>query len=107
METTKTLSRVGALSFAKVMGIIYACLGLIGGLLYAVMLFIIGVAAIADSNDEGIMAIFGGCAALFGLPLIYGILGFLFGLLMAALYNFVAKRWGGVELTLQDHAGTA
>jgi hypothetical protein len=42
-----------------------------------------------------------GIGSLF-LPIIYGVFGFLGGLIAAAVYNLVAKWTGGVEITLTD-----
>ncbi len=36
------------------------------------------------------------------LPFIYALFGFLFTLFGAWVYNFIAQRIGGIELTLQD-----
>jgi hypothetical protein len=42
-----------------------------------------------------------GVGAIVFLPLIYGVLGAVMALVIAALYNFLAGWLGGVELTLE------
>ena len=42
-----------------------------------------------------------GAAAIIVLPIFYGVLGFVFSLIGAALYNVVASVVGGVELDVQ------
>lgn len=107
-----TIRRVGVLSVGKVMGLTYALFGLIVGGLFALFSFF-GAAfgtAMAESAGEAGGAIFGalfGVGAIIFLPIFYGILGFLGGVLGAAFYNLVAGAVGGVELELSGVPGTA
>ncbi|MEK7380533.1 MAG: DUF3566 domain-containing protein [Gemmatimonadota bacterium] len=39
-----------------------------------------------------------------GMPILYGICGFLFTAIGCALYNWVARMVGGIEVTLDDGA---
>jgi hypothetical protein len=81
------LKRVGVLSCGKVIGILYVFVGLIAGILFA----LIGV----------LSAAIGAAASGSNEPLVgYGILGFIGGIVGAALYNLVAKFVGGIELEL-------
>ncbi len=47
-----------------------------------------------------------GVAAFFGflilIPIFYGIFGFIGGLLVGVLYNWAAKKVGGIAFELQD-----
>ena len=104
MARTATLTQIGVLSFGKLMGAIYAGLGFIVGLLYGGIFLIMGGAALSGGEEEGFFALIGGCGAVILVPLFYGILGFLFGLLMACIYNFAAGRMGGLEMTFEDEA---
>ncbi len=72
---------------AKVIGILYGVLGVIGALFWFLGLMIAGrpVAAIA--------------ALIFG-PFIYGIVSFIITALGAWLYNEVPSRFGGVQFEL-------
>ncbi|MBN1787208.1 MAG: hypothetical protein JW806_02300 [Sedimentisphaerales bacterium] len=38
-------------------------------------------------------------------PLVYGILGFVGGIIVAALYNWCIKWVGGIKITLEDEGG--
>lgn len=88
------LKRIGVLSVGVILGIMYAIFGLIAGL------FISFFAIVAASvfPDAGFVGIFFGVGAVIALPIFYGILGFISGIIMAAMYNFVAKLTGGVEM---------
>jgi hypothetical protein len=39
---------------------------------------------------------------MFALPIFYALFGFLFTLFGAWMYNLIASRIGGIEVTLQD-----
>lgn len=97
------LRRIGALSCAKLMGMLYALLGLIVGV-FVSLFGLLGMAAGLAGGREGapgaaMGALFGVGAIIF-MPIVYGLIGFIGGLLMAWLYNFVARLAGGIELEL-------
>jgi len=92
------LKRVGVVSVAKIYGIIMAIIGLFVGILIA--LFGTGAAAIAGM--PGVVAISAGILSIILFPILYGIIGFLMGAIGAILYNFVADKVGGVELTFKE-----
>jgi hypothetical protein len=99
------LRRVGVLSCGKVMGILYAGMGLIFGAFFA-LISLAGVVIPQQgqgNNPMGFMLV-GGAAALIIAPIIYGILGFIGGIIMAALYNVVASIVGGLELEFDGGA---
>ncbi|MGH9861332.1 MAG: hypothetical protein ACRD5F_15030 [Candidatus Acidiferrales bacterium] len=84
----------------KVCAVLYALLGLVFGAfisLFSVLGFMGGAAA----GAEGAGAMLFGTAAIVVLPIFYGIIGAIGGVLMAAIYNFVAGLTGGLEITLQ------
>lgn len=96
------IRRIGAWSVGRVFGAIYAALGLLIGLVFAAISMV--GAGLMSGNDQipaGIGAMFGVGAVVF-LPICYGILGFLGGALMAALYNVFAGMVGGVEIDVQE-----
>lgn len=98
-----TLNRVGVLSAGKIMGVLYAVMGLIGGIflsLFAVM----GTALGSLQNQSSPEAAFGllfGIGAIIFLPIFYGVLGFVGGIILAAVYNLIARIIGGLELELE------
>ncbi|MEO8362318.1 MAG: hypothetical protein ABI672_19990 [Vicinamibacteria bacterium] len=87
------------MSVAKIMGVLYALIGLfIGGIvtLFSVLGTAFGGAATKDLGGLGII----GMAAVVIAPICYGVMGFIGGLIAAALYNLVAKVSGGIEIEL-------
>jgi hypothetical protein len=94
------ISKIGAVSLAKVMGVTYALFGLLIGGCFA--LVALAGASFAPASDEGAAAgMFGamfGVGAVIFLPIFYGVMGFIGGLIGALIYNVVAGMIGGVEL---------
>jgi hypothetical protein len=99
------IRRFGVWSVARLSGTLYAALGLIIGVIVALVSLVgLGLSsAMSESGAPGsgaIGALFGVGAVVF-LPLLYGCLGLIGGALMAWLYNLFAGWVGGVEMDVQ------
>ena len=94
------LKSVGVMSVAKTMAVLYAALGLLGGLIFFVITTVWGE-MMKSGASSGMFPAIGGAAAIVVFPLLYGCIGFVGGAIMAWLYNMVAKGSGGVELDLE------
>lgn len=93
------IKRIGPLSLAKIMGVLYGAIGLILGCIFALFSLIgagIGAAA-GDGDPAWLGAIFGVGAVIF-LPLFYGGVAFVMGAIIAALYNLFAGLVGGISI---------
>jgi hypothetical protein len=90
------INRVGPLSSAKVVGLLYAIVGLVFG---AIISLIAAMGSLGQGG--GAAGPFFGIGAVVFAPVAYGIMGFLMTLIMAALYNALAKLVGGVEIDLR------
>lgn len=90
------LKKIDAMSCGKVLGVAYAILGLIFGVIFA-LFSLLGL-----GGDSGGMfgAVFG-IGAVILMPILYGLCGLIGGLICAWVYNLAAKYAGGVELDLQ------
>ncbi len=94
---------VGVLSVAKIVGLIYGCLGLI----FAPVFLLIGLlGSFAGQQKTPFAGIFGIVFAIL-MPVVYGLMGFISGAIGALLYNLFAKLVGGFELDLQPAASLA
>lgn len=94
------VKRIGVMSLAKIMAILYAAIGLIGGVCVALFSMIAGSAFAQQGAAAGLGMGFGlGSIILF--PILYGVFGFIGGLISAWLYNVIAGSVGGIELDLQ------
>lgn len=96
------LTSIRVSSLVKVLGCIYASLGLIIGVLLAIA-SLLGAAvgsAVMGSSEPWVGLIFG-VGAVIALPIFYGVIGCIVGLLVGLIYNFVAAKVGGLELVLE------
>ena len=87
------VKKIGVLSFAKILGLLYAIFGLIVGALFS-LFPLTGFVGAAD------VGLFFGTASIIIFPIIYGIMGFIGGLITAFFYNLVAGKIGGLELEI-------
>jgi hypothetical protein len=91
--------RIGVVSVGKIYGAISAAIGLLVGMAFAIA----STVGAGLSGDEG--AVFGaffGFGAIVLFPIVYGVMGFLGGMLGAALYNVFAGAVGGVSVELTE-----
>jgi ABC-type microcin C transport system permease subunit YejB len=86
------INRVGPLSSAKVIGLLYAILGLAMG---AIISLISAAGGLGHARPA--TPLFGIAAVVF-IPIAYGVMGFVMTVILAALYNGLAKLVGGVEI---------
>ena len=93
-------------SAAKLVGIMYAVMGLFFGAIFSLMSLATGALTSGMAGGEGAAAmaganmLFGGCAVV-ALPIFYGVIGFLGTALMCWLYNVIAGRVGGVAVRFE------
>ncbi len=93
--------RIGVLSLGKVMGSIYAVLGLVIGAIFSIVSLLGSViGSIAAESGEPLLGILFGVGAIVIFPIFYGLIAFLMGMLIAAVYNFAARFTGGLEVEL-------
>lgn len=90
------IRRVGALSCAKVAGLLYLIIGLLFGAF--VSLFAIGGSMMADAPFGGFGRMLFGAGAIVILPICYAVFGFVMTLIMASLFNVVVGITGGIEV---------
>ena len=108
-----TIKQIGILSLAKFMSILYAGFGLLFGLFISLLSLFGSIVGrlIADSptfRDLGgaasrgpIYSLIFGVGAVIALPIIYGILGFIGGIIMGLIANLALWISGGLELKVK------
>ena len=87
------IKRIDPMSVAKITGIIAAVFGLIAGILY----FAFGSWFGHHYGAMG-MPMAGGFMGIIVLPLLYGLFGFLGGLIHGFVYNLAAGVVGGIRV---------
>lgn len=84
------IKRFDVLSVAKMSAIIAAAIGLIAAVLFLLFGGLLG--------RGGLLGFGGGLLGVIVLPIIYGVFGFIGGLVQAFVYNFAAGFVGGVRI---------
>lgn len=97
------LRRVGVLSVGMVMGTLYALIGLVGGAFFT-LVSLVGMAAQVPGGGDTVIF---GISAIIVLPILYGVMGFIGGIIVGALYNLVAGLIGGIEMHFESTGPTA
>jgi hypothetical protein len=100
------IKRVGVFSCAKMYAITLAAVGLIFGIIYGLIFMVLGGAMMAgggrDASTAGASSLVIGLIMMVAIPIFYGVLGFIAGLVGGAIYNVAARTVGGIELELEN-----
>lgn len=96
------LVHLDPMSVAKIYAALLATIGFIAGLLLAAALIFNSLMYASEGDIQGMVMLGLSVAAIVVLPLLYGLLGFIVGMLVSWLFNLVAKRIGGIGMTFMD-----
>lgn len=100
-----TIRRFGVVSVGKMYGLLMFIMGLIIGVIYGLIFIVFGAAAsLGSTNDAtvaGVSSVVIGLGMMIGIPIMYGFLGFIIGMIMALIYNAVAGIIGGIKFELE------
>ena len=99
------LKKLGVWSVAKLQAIFMAILGLIVGIFYVILIKTLGALA-PGALGPGVglivgLGFFGIIIFIIFISILYVIIGFIVGALVAFLYNLVAKWVGGIEMEFE------
>jgi len=86
----KQVVRISILQSSKIVTALYVIFGLLYSLIGILMLILAG----QNLRTMGIFYIF--------MPIVMAILGFIFFIIFAALYNFLVKYLGGIEVQIKN-----
>ena len=85
------------------LAVVYGCMGLIFLPFFALAGMLGAFAQHGQSDQAAPAALIAGIMVGMGIfmPIVYGAMGFIFGMIGAALYNLVARWIGGLELEVE------
>jgi len=100
------IKKIDVMSFGKLQAFIMLFAGLLAGIVYSfgglIIDTLVSLGWITSSETSGLsygtVLAFG---AVIGMPLIFAIFGFIFGLIEAFIYNLFARWFGGIEIKLE------
>src|SRR5215210_1807289 len=103
------IKRVGVFSCAKIYSITLAAMGLLIGIIYGLIFMVVGGAMMAgggrDSGTAGASSLVIGLVMMIAIPVFYGIIGFIGGIIGGWVYNVASGIVGGLELELENMDG--
>src|SRR5690606_27229734 len=94
LSNIRKLKRIAPLQLGKILGVLYGIMALLMVPIFLVMSLF--STQLPEGRRAG-MSAFGVGFALF-MPVIYAVMGFVFGVLSARLYSLVAKWVGGIAV---------
>ena len=99
--------RVGVFSLAKIQALLMFVIGLFIGVIYGLIFILLGatMSSLSRRDDQlmgGVSSVVVGIAMMIGIPIFYGVLGFIGGLITGAVYNLAAGVVGGLKLELES-----
>lgn len=95
------VKRIGPVSLGKMMGALCGAMGLIFGCFFALLSLVGAGLASAAQGESNFLGVFFGVGAIIILPVFYGAIGFISGLINAFLYNLFAGLVGGITLDVE------
>jgi hypothetical protein len=101
---TQQLRKIGPVSCAKVLAILYAIFGLLIGAVLSLIFLITSMisrsAGMPPELQSGFFSFMFGIGSIIFFPVFYAVIGAISGLIMSALYNVVAQQLGGIEVDI-------
>jgi hypothetical protein len=97
LSAIRRIRRIAPLQLGKIMALTYGIMGLIFCPFF--LLMTVFATHLPNNQRVGIMAL-GTGFALF-MPVLYAVMGFVFGVVGAFIYNVIAKRVGGIEVEVE------
>ncbi len=94
---TRYIKKIGVLSLGKILAVLYAIMGLLLALF--LVLLPLPMSTMMHSSVAG-GPLFG-TGAIIALPIIYGVMGFIAGIIMALVFNVASGVIGGLEVEIE------
>ncbi len=96
---TLKLKKIDPIKWATIAGLLYAAISLVIVVPFILFFSAIGLSEF-DEFSSGFGLLGGGIMILF-LPILYGLIGFVFGLIGALIFNFILKKTGGLDMDFE------
>jgi hypothetical protein len=99
----RRIKRIAPLQAGKMFGVLYGAMGLIFLPFFALAGLLGAFAQHGQTNGNAPAAAIGGALLGVGLfmPVIYGVMGFVLGIVSSVVYNLIARWIGGIEVEVE------
>ena len=95
---TLKLKKIDPVKWATITAAVYAIISLV---IIVPMFLFMSVLGASTGLEEAGLGILGGGLMIIFLPIIYGVLGFIFGLIGAYIFNFVLSKTDGLDMDFE------
>ena len=101
------IKKLGILSVAKMYAVIMLVISLLISVPYGLFIIIFSLTGASSIGGQGGLVLGGGGVVfgllfMVGLPILYGVIGFIGGAIGALLYNLFAGFVGGIEIEVEN-----
>jgi hypothetical protein len=101
------IKKLGILSVAKIQGLVMLVISLLISIPYGLIIILYALFGASMLGGNGALALGGGGVVLgivimIGLPIFYGIIGFVGGAISALVYNLFSGMVGGIEIEVEN-----
>lgn len=93
----RNIKKLQILSFAKFQAILIAQIGIVAGILYSFGGAIYDISTIGLNSGTALAFL-----APIGMPVIFGVFGFILGIVEAVLYNLSTSWFGGIGIDFEQ-----
>ncbi|HVZ64337.1 MAG TPA: hypothetical protein VG936_07185 [Lacunisphaera sp.] len=102
ITTKRRIKKFAPLQLGLMLGVTYALISLVIIPFMLVFFLIGGLAAKANGASQAPFMFGFGAIFIIFIPVLYGVMGFIGGVIGAFIYNLVAKWIGGVEVEVES-----
>ena len=95
--TKRRIKRIAPVQLGKMFAVLYGLMGLLIIPFFLIMSFV--ASQMPSQQRVGVLAL--GAGFTIFVPIIYAAMGFVFGIIGAAIYNLAAKWVGGIEVEVE------
>jgi len=101
------IRKVGVLSLAKIYGAMFLVMSLLISIPYGLFIIIFSLIGAGSGGGDAALLVGGGgivigILVMIGLPIFYGVAGFIGGAIGALIYNLFSGIVGGIEIEVEN-----
>jgi hypothetical protein len=101
------IRKLGVLSVAKIQGLVMLVVSLLISIPYGIIIILYSLFGASLVGGNASYAVGGGgivigIVVMIGLPILYGIIGFIAGAISALVYNLFSGIVGGIEIEVEN-----